>query len=105
MLECGILGVWRKSSKAQSSLSGHFKGIANHYRIAILLLVRKADGYTVEDLTKALDANFKTISQHTRSLVQAGLLNKKYRGRQVLHSLSPYGNYIVRFIENFQTRN
>ena len=87
--------------KSPKQLERYFKGAANHRRIAILLLVRKNEGIAVEEIAEALESNIKTISQHTRSLVQAGLLNKQYRGRQVAHSLSPYGSAFVSFIKTF----
>ena len=64
--------------KTPKQLERYFKGAANHWRIAILLAVEKNDGITVEGITNMLKGNFKTVSQHTRSLVQAGLLNKNY---------------------------
>ncbi|MEX0877791.1 MAG: winged helix-turn-helix domain-containing protein [Candidatus Spechtbacterales bacterium] len=88
--------------KTPKQLERYFKGAANHYRIEILLTVDKAKGITVEKLAEELNANFKTISEHTRRLVQAGLLNKKYKGRQVEHSLSPYGERFVKFIKTFK---
>jgi len=78
------------------------KGIANHYRIEILLLVADQESITLEDITETLKANDKTIGEHTRRLYQAGLLNKKYRGKFVEHSLSPYGKMFVRFLQSFQ---
>jgi len=87
--------------KTAKQLERYFKGAANHRRIAIMLIVEKNDGITVEEITDELAANFKTVSQHTRSLVHAGLLNKKYRGREVMHSLSPYGKYFLKFIKTF----
>ena len=87
--------------KTPKQLERYFKGAANHRRIAILLTVEGNDGITVEGIADKLDTNFKTISQHTRSLVHAGLLNKEYRGRQVIHSLSPYGKFFLRFMRTF----
>jgi len=87
--------------KTPKQLERHFKGAANHRRIAIMLAVEKNEGITVEALANVLGANLKTISQHTRSLVQAGLLNKQYRGRQVANSLSPYGKSFLRFMKTF----
>jgi predicted transcriptional regulator len=89
--------------KTPKQLERHFKGIANHWRIAILLLVAKREGISVDQITQELKGNFKTISQHTRYLVQAGLLRKQYQGRQVIHFLSPYGKTIVNFIKSFQS--
>jgi len=65
--------------KTSKQLERHFKGIANHRRIDILLLVKDFDGITLENIAEKLQGNFKTVSEHTRRLVQAGLLNKRYQ--------------------------
>ena len=87
--------------KNTRQLERHFKGVANHYRIAILRLVEKEDAATLETITTKLEANFKTMSEHTRKLVQAGLLNKTYKGRSVMHTLSPYGKRFLDFMRSF----
>lgn len=79
----------------------HFKGIANHWRIDILFLVDKASGISLEQMAEHLHCNFKTLSEHTSRLVKAGLLNKRYHGRQVAHTLSPYGTKILKLIRTF----
>lgn len=88
--------------KTAEQMERHFKGMANHHRINILLLVSIRQGITWHNIAKQLHANFKTISQHTRYLTQAGLLTKKYLGRKVKNTLSPYGEIFVRFIKDFQ---
>ena len=80
----------------------HLKGMANHYRIEILLLIAERENVTLEQIAKILEANEKTIGEHTRRLYQAGLINKKYRGRFVEHALSPYGKTFVKFLNSFQ---
>ena len=80
----------------------HLKGMANHYRIEILLLIAERNGITLEDIVETLNANEKTIGEHTRRLYHAGLLNKKYRGKFVEHTLSPYGKAFVHFLQSFQ---
>lgn len=80
----------------------HLKGMANHYRIEILLLIAKRGGITLEGIVDALGANEKTLGEHTRRLSQAGLINKNYRGKFVEHTLSPYGKTFVVFLESFQ---
>lgn len=80
----------------------HLKGMANHYRIEILLCVGGCAGITLEDIVETLGANDKTIGEHTRRLFQAGLINKKYRGKFVEHALSPYGKVFVQFLKSFQ---
>lgn len=88
--------------KTAKQCERHFKGAANHCRIEILLLVSKIPEINLAGIAEHLNKNFKTVSEHTRRLVQAGLLNKKYRGRNVIHSLSPYGRQFVKFIKTFQ---
>jgi len=87
--------------KTAKQLERHFKGVANHRRIEILMLVANGDRIALEDIAESLNRNIKTISEHTRRLVQAGLVNKEYRGRQVLHTLSPYGKTFYKFLTTF----
>jgi len=65
------------------------------------MIVGKNEGITLEKICAELNCNLKTLSEHARRLVQAGLLDKKYRGREVAHSLSPYGKIILKFILTF----
>ncbi|PIQ75296.1 MAG: hypothetical protein CO001_02875 [Candidatus Portnoybacteria bacterium CG_4_8_14_3_um_filter_40_10] len=88
-------------TKTSKQLERHFKGIANHRRLDILFLIKNFDGITLEEIAERLKCNFKTISGHTKSLVNAGLLDKRYQGRAVAHSLSPYGQKLIRLIETF----
>jgi len=91
-----------KKLKTARQMERHLKGIANHYRIAILLLVAQNERVTLEAIAEMLNANIKTIGEHTRRLGQAGLINKKYNGRFVEHTLSPYGQIIAKFLKTFQ---
>jgi len=90
-----------KKEKTPKQLERYFKGSANHWRIAILLLLEKNPGITVDEIAERVGGNFKTISQHTLILLRAGLLNKKYKGRNVVHFLSPYGKKFAKFIKTF----
>jgi predicted transcriptional regulator len=92
----------QKSPKSPKQMERHIKGISNHYRIAILLFISKHPGTTLERIVQALDGNEKTIGEHARRLAQAGLLNKRYRGTFVEHSLSPYGKLFARFLQSLQ---
>ena len=87
--------------KTAKQLERYFKGVANHRRLDILHIINTNDGMILEQIAEALDCNIKTISEHTRRLVQAGLLNKKYQGREVAHSLSPYGKKFIEFTKTF----
>ena len=80
----------------------HLKGIANHYRIEVLLLIASCGGITLDGIIETLGANEKTLGEHTRRLCQAGLVNKKYRGKFVEHTLSPYGKTFVSFLKSFR---
>jgi DNA-binding transcriptional ArsR family regulator len=91
-----------KKEKTAKQMERHLKGVANHRRIEILLLVAERDGVTLEEIIMTLRANAKTIGEHTRRLAQAGLVDKRYRGKFVEHTLSPYGRQFVRFLKTFQ---
>ena len=90
------------ANKTPEQLERNFKGVANRRRIEILLLVSREENISLIGISKALKCNFKTLSEHTRKLVQAGLLNKSHStDRIVRHSLSPYGKKFIKFIETF----
>jgi len=80
----------------------HLKGMANHYRIEILLTVAENPNITLDRISEIIGANEKTLSEHSRKLVNAGLINKQYQGRFVEHTLSPYGKTFVNFLKSFQ---
>lgn len=88
--------------KTAKQLERHFKGPANHHRIRVLLLLDKYKSLALEDIVYILEANTATMSEHTRRLELAGLVRKVYIGRQVMHSLSPYGKKFVEFIKSFE---
>ena len=88
--------------KSMKQMERHLKGMSNHYRIAILLLIAGNKKITLETIVEKLKANEKTIGEHTRRLFTAGLINKEYRGKFVEHALSPYGKVFVGFLIKFQ---
>ena len=88
--------------KTAKQMERHLKGMANHYRIEILMIIDKKRGITLDEIIRKMKANEKTIGEHTRRLYQAGLVNKKYQGNFVKHELSPYGKIFVRFLKTFQ---
>ena len=89
-------------TKTAKQMERHLKGMANHRRIEILLLVGENPGLTLDQIIERLDANPKTIGEHTRRLYTAGLVNKKYKGKYVQHDLSPYGKTFVKFLKSFK---
>jgi len=80
----------------------HVKGVANHRRIQILLLIAERGGITLGNIAAAVDTSDRTVGEHVRRLTQAGLIDKRHRGRFVEHTLSPYGRLFVRFLKSFQ---
>jgi predicted transcriptional regulator len=91
----------KKRIKTPKQLERHLKGLANHRRIAILNLIANEGGITLEEIAKTLNCNFKTVSGHTQKLLQSGLIRKKYQGRRVIHTLSPYGERFYKFLQIF----
>ena len=89
-------------AKTATQMERHLKGVANHRRIEILLLIADRNNVTLEEIITTLNANEKTVGEHTRRLTQAGLVDKQHRGRFVEHTLSPYGKLFVRFLKSFQ---
>ena len=78
-----------------------FKGVGNHYRIRILLLINAHPRITLEDIVSKLKANYYTISEHVNRLKNAGLIMKNYRGKFVEHTLSPYGSKMITILKTF----
>ncbi|OGH46969.1 MAG: hypothetical protein A3A51_01170 [Candidatus Levybacteria bacterium RIFCSPLOWO2_01_FULL_39_10] len=91
--------------KTAKQMERHLKGISNHYRIEILLLIANNKDITLVGIVEGLKANKKTIGEHTRRLYQAGLINKKYHGNYVQHNLSPYGKKFVAFLKSLRNLN
>jgi len=91
-----------KRIKTAKQMERHLKGIANHYRIEILLLIAEKQGIILDDIISTIGGNEKTIGEHTRRLYQTGLINKKYRGKFVEHTVSHYGKIFVDFLRLFQ---
>ncbi len=89
-------------AKTPKQMERHLKGVTNHYRIEILLLIAENKRMTLENIIQTTGANEKTIGEHTRRLYQAGLINKKYHGRFVENTLSPYGKIFANFLRSFQ---
>lgn len=87
--------------KGPKKLERHFKGVANHRRIQILLLLAKYPGLSLADIADRMKGNMKTMSEHSRRLATAGLIEKVYEGRDVHHKLSRYGKIFVKFIDEF----
>ena len=73
------------------------KSFANHRRLQILELLNKTPNLSVDRISENLNVNFTTISDHIRKLSDAGLVDKKYKGRFVLHTPTKTGKYVLSF--------
>ena len=78
-----------------------FKGVSNHWRIKILLIILDNPKITLEGIVKKIKGNYQTTAEHVQRLKIAGLICKKYQGRSVVHNLSPYGLQMIKIIKNF----
>ena len=96
-----VTKIRKQIPKTAKQLERHLKGVANHRRIQILFLISENPGISVEGISNRLGCNFKTISEHIRRLVLAGLAEKKYQGNSVSHSLTPYGKIFMTFLNSF----
>jgi len=77
------------------------KGFANHRRIEILELLEKRP-VSLSQISTILKVNIKTAGEHTRRLESSGLIKKKYKGREVVHSISDLGLDILTFLRKLE---
>ena len=78
------------------------KGFSNHRRIQIMELIDNKPELSVADISRELNINFKTASEHIRRLAIAGLVLKRNRGVNVLHKLSDQGLIILKFLRKLE---
>jgi len=63
------------------------------------LLAARAD-VTLDQIAKQLRIDKNTASEHTFRLLRGGHLVKRYRGREVLHRLTPLGRRCLHFLRS-----
>ena len=56
--------------KTPKQIERHIKGVANHRRIEILLLIANREGITLDEIISQVEANPKTIGEHARRLLE-----------------------------------
>ncbi len=74
------------------------KGFSNHRRIQMMALLSDETDLSLSEVAGKLNINMKTASEHLRRLAISGLVVKRYRSANVLHSLSPLGVTILKFL-------
>ncbi len=76
-----------------------FRALGNGYRLRILLAVFQDPGITLDQINQAVGGDFRNISAHTKKLVHADLIQKRYQGKHVTHTISPRGKTILSFLK------
>lgn len=84
--------------KKPRELERMIKGVANHRRIEILVLLEKEPELSVFEISDTLHINFKTGSEHIRRLAIAGLVMKRSDGNSVRHALTERGQSTLKFL-------
>lgn len=72
-----------------------FKSMGNQYRMNMLLTLGIKKDLTLDQINQTVGGEFKNISAHMKKLTAAGLVDKKYEGNYVKHSLTQYGERAV----------
>lgn len=78
------------------------KGVANHRRISILLLLERNPGLSLLDIAELLKWNFKTTADHVRRLATAGLVSKGRHTGSVPHKLTKRGQVVLKFLRTLE---
>ncbi len=67
-----------------------FKGLASSKRLLILDTLNKTS-LSLSEISEFLHLNLKTAAEHCRRLELAGLIEKRKKGREVMHTLTYLG--------------
>ncbi|MEX0933954.1 MAG: winged helix-turn-helix domain-containing protein [Candidatus Paceibacterota bacterium] len=90
----------KKSRKEFYKLEKVFKGVANHRRLEIVLLLAKKDNLSTDEIVEELNAPYQTVTQHLHKLVSTGLVDSYREGVIVRYTPSPYGKSIINLCIN-----
>ncbi len=88
--------------KTYRELERIVRGFSNHRRIEILERLSHDPELSVDEVSKKLNVNFKTISEHIRRLAIPGLVIKRNAGASVRHRLSERGLMILKFLRTLE---
>ena len=75
----------------------YFKAAANKKRVKMLSLIQKEPGITVSKITEALGIHYQTAASHLQKLWRTGLIDKKYRDTDVMHTITKRGKMFLAF--------
>lgn len=79
-----------------------FKGVAHYKRAKILAYIAKENNTALWQISQGLKIEFRNASHHTEMLEKAGLVEKQYAGRSVMHFLTPYGQKVYNFMKTLE---
>jgi DNA-binding MarR family transcriptional regulator len=77
------------------------KGVASHRRAQILHLLQKEPELSVGEIAEKLGIDFRTVSEHVRKMVSAGLVMKRSDSVSVRHKLTDLGHKVFEFIATY----
>ncbi len=78
------------------------RGFSNHRRIAMISLLSKEPGLSLTEISEKLHIDYKTASEHLRRLSLTGLVWKNNKAASVIHTLSPRGKVILKFLRTLE---
>lgn len=90
------------SPKRFAQLERVARGYSNHRRIQVLYLLSSRPELDLTSISSACGVKFQTASEHVRRLSVAGLIDKRKKGRQVLHACSPLGRSVLAFLDTVE---
>ena len=84
------------------SIERIMKGVAHHWRVEILDLLKRVPELSVEDIAEELNIGYPNASDHIRKLAIAGLVMKRAEGTKVRHKLTSRGESILVFCKKLE---
>ena len=91
--------VIRRPGARTKRLERVVKGFANHQRIEILELLAACPELSVGEISGKLQIEIRTASEHLRRLSIAGLIMKRYEGREVRNALTDQARASLLFLD------
>jgi hypothetical protein len=89
-------------AKGYRQLERVVRGFSNHRRIQMLETLDARPELDLLGLARACGVNVKTAAEHTRRLAAAGLIFKRSKGRNTLHTVSPRGHAALGYLRAVQ---
>jgi DNA-binding MarR family transcriptional regulator len=80
-----------KTLKSLEKTQNIFKGLASSKRLLILDTLAESGGLSLSEISEFLHLNLKTAAEHCRRLELSGLIAKRKKGREVIHTLTYLG--------------